>query len=138
MTLPAKIQASILSWVGESSAGPSEPAARGDDAATTETYQYPLLTPADLFSLSSKGLAAGSPGVVVKDGFLGREQASRAYDGESILRIRFEKKAHHDCLYYINGVLGPTCRAKLALRLGHSDDVFGVCKVVRGGIHVLG
>eukprot|EP00752_Nemacystus_decipiens_P002980 g2766.t2 len=79
MALPAKIQASILSWVGESSVDPSSPAASGDDAAATEKYQHPLLTPADLFSLSSEGLAAGSPGVVVKDRFLGREQASRAY-----------------------------------------------------------
>lgn len=92
MALPAKIQASILSWVGESSAAaPSEPAATEDSAAASaaapERYRYPhpLLTPADLFSLSSEALAAGSPGVVVKDGFLGREHALRAYDGESFL-----------------------------------------------------
>lgn len=78
MALPAKLQASILSWVGESSAVPSQPVATEDG----ETYPYPLLTPADLFSLSSEGLAAGSPGVVVKDGFLGREEASRAHEGE--------------------------------------------------------
>lgn len=92
MALPAKIQASVLSWVGESSAAPSEPAAAGDDAASTERYQYPLLTPADLFSLSSEGLAAGSPGVVVKDGFLGREQASRAYNGERFLLLGLRRK----------------------------------------------
>lgn len=94
MVLPAKLQASILSWVGESWELPSEPAAAAAAAETTaaaaaagqqqqeECCCYPLLTPADLFSLSSKGVAAGSPGLVVKDGFLGREQALRCYEGE--------------------------------------------------------
>ncbi|CAM9544677.1 unnamed protein product [Pylaiella littoralis] len=91
MTLPAKLQTSILSWVGESSEPRSEPvaAAPAAVAAATATGReeksgsnsyYPLLTPADLFSLSSQGVAAGSPGVVVKDGFLGREQALRSYE----------------------------------------------------------
>lgn len=94
MALPAKLQASILSWVGESPTVPSRPVATEDGdvddaAAAHEKHRYPvlLLTPADLFSLSSEGMAAGSPGVVVKDGFLGREQAFRAYEGESVLLV---------------------------------------------------
>lgn len=99
MALPARLQASILSWVGESPEPPPETAAAATAVAAQTTaaaarrqeeqqqqYCYhPLLTPADLFSLSSKGVAAGSPGVVVKDGFLGREQALRCYEGEVCL-----------------------------------------------------
>lgn len=85
MVLPAKIQASILSWAAESSEVPSKPAAAAEAPVAPEersNWNYPLLTPGDLFSLSSEGVAAGSPGVVVKDGFLGREQALRSYEGE--------------------------------------------------------
>lgn len=110
MTLPAKLQASILSWVGESSEPRSEPvvAAPAAVAAATATGReeksgsnsyYPLLTPADLFSLSSQGVAAGSPGVVVKDGFLGREQALRSYEGETcfLLLVSCKVCAFHYC-----------------------------------------
>lgn len=114
MALPAKIQASILSWIGESSAAPSEPAAT-EDGAAPEKYQYPLLTPADLFSLSSEGLAAGSPGVVVKDGFLGQEQASRAYQGESVLLFGLRRKPiWHFCFVFVGS--GDQHVGKLALR----------------------
>lgn len=83
MALPAKLQASILSWVEGGSAAPSKPVSTGRDANDVFNASN-LLTPADLFSLSSRGLAAGSPGVVVKDGFLGREQALRAYEGDFV------------------------------------------------------
>lgn len=82
MVLPAKVQASIMSWLDESST--AVPSGQSGPAAAEDDYSYPVLTPADLFSLSSRGFAAGSPGVVVKDGFLGREQALRAHAGESI------------------------------------------------------
>jgi len=82
MALPAKLQANILSWVEDGSAAPSKPVSTEEDDVYNASN---LLTPADLFSLSSLGLAAGSPGVVVKDGFLGREQAVRAYEGDSVL-----------------------------------------------------
>lgn len=80
MVLPAKVQASIMSWLDESSA--AVPSGQSGPAAAEDDYSYPVLTPADLFSLSSGGFAAGSPGVVVKDGFLGREQALQAHAGE--------------------------------------------------------
>ncbi|CBJ30213.1 [Skp1-protein]-hydroxyproline N-acetylglucosaminyltransferase, family GT60 [Ectocarpus siliculosus] len=90
MALPAKVQASIMSWLDESStaiaSGQSEPAAAEDD------YSYPVITPADLFSLSSGGFAAGSPGVVVKDGFLGREQALQAHAAALEVENRGEMK----------------------------------------------
>lgn len=82
MALPAKLQASILSWVDGGSAAPSKHGSTKQDADVFNASS--LLTPADLFTLSSRGLAAGSPGVVVKDVFLGREQALRAYEGGSM------------------------------------------------------
>ncbi|CAN0235917.1 unnamed protein product, partial [Ectocarpus fasciculatus] len=76
MVLPAKVQASIMSWLDESST--AVPSGQSGPAAAEDGHSYPVLTPADLFSLSSRGVEAGSPGVVVKDGFLGREQALQA------------------------------------------------------------
>lgn len=87
MVLPVKLQASILSWVGEGPAESSQHSGKDDGSTSIQTHSYPLLTPADLFSLSSQGMAAGSPGVVVKDGFLGQEQAMRARMGEMCLHL---------------------------------------------------
>lgn len=87
MALPVKLQADILSWIGDDASEPSEPALSlpsfiGEgEAETRQQATNPSLNPADLFSLSNAGAAAGSPAVVVKDGFLGRAQALRAYEG---------------------------------------------------------
>lgn len=48
-----------------------------DDGATA-----PFLTPGDLFCLSDSAATAGSPCVVVKDGFLGSIKALEAFEGE--------------------------------------------------------
>ena len=87
MALPVKLQASILSWIGDNVSQPLEDAlplpsvSEEGEGETREQVTYPFLNPADLFSLSNAGAAAGSPCVVVKDGFLGRAQALRAYEG---------------------------------------------------------
>lgn len=87
MALPAKLQASILSWIHDDASTPSEPAlplssvsGEGENK-TRQEVKNSLLSPADLFSLSNAGAAAGSPCVVVKDEFLGRAQALQAYEG---------------------------------------------------------
>ncbi|CAM9405116.1 unnamed protein product, partial [Laminaria digitata] len=86
MALPVKLQASILSWIGNDASEPSEPALplssvrREGEGETREQVTNPRLSPADLFSLSNAAAAAGSPCVVIKDGFLGRAQALRAYE----------------------------------------------------------
>lgn len=93
MPLPVKLQASILSWVGET---PPTAAARAAVATTTkspvrheeeqggklEEEVCSCLSAADVFLLSDAAAAAGSPCVVVKDGFLGQEETSRVYQGE--------------------------------------------------------
>lgn len=98
MPLPVRLQATILSWVGETAT-----ATEGDIPGVLETTLSPsraepaedaetkikdesvpmssCLSPADLFSLSDEAAAAGSPCVVVKDGFLGREEALRVHKG---------------------------------------------------------
>lgn len=87
MALPVKLQASILSWISDDASEPSEPSlslpsVSGEGVGKTrQQVTNPFLNPADLFSLSNAGAAAGSPCVVVKDGFLGRSQALRAYEG---------------------------------------------------------
>ena len=87
MALPVKLQAGILSWIGDDASEPSEPAlslpslSGEGEGETRQKVTNPFLNPADLFSLSNAGAAAGSPSVVVKDGFLGRAQALRAYEG---------------------------------------------------------
>lgn len=90
MALPPKLQTNIMSWVGDNSTPPSDTALPHTGAYVTGEGDrqpngdctYPCLSPADLFSLSNAAAAAGSPCVVIKDRFLGREQALRAYEGE--------------------------------------------------------
>lgn len=48
-----------------------------DDGETS-----PFLTPGDLFCLSDSAATAGSPCVVIKDGFLGSVKALEAFEGE--------------------------------------------------------
>lgn len=91
MVLPVKLQASILSWMGEDSIpavdyaperAPDGPVV-AVERATTESDWYPALSPTDLFSLSNAAAAAGSPCVVIKDRFLGQEEALRVHEGKS-------------------------------------------------------
>lgn len=90
MVLPVKLQANILSWMANDSipALDSAPPRAPDDPVgaegrvRTECDWYTSLSPTELFSLSNTAAAAGSPCVVIKDRFLGKEQASRVHDGE--------------------------------------------------------
>lgn len=86
MSLPVKLQAGILSWVGDILPVPTEdagssPGGKDGKGESEAAVLDPCLSPADLFCLSTAGIAAGSPGFVIKDGFLGREQALRVYEG---------------------------------------------------------
>ena len=86
MALPAKLQRNILSWVGETAPTSSAtPKARvnGDERSLGSNNGLDhFLSPTDLFSLSDAAAVSGSPCVVVKDGFLGRENALRVHEGE--------------------------------------------------------
>lgn len=98
MALPVKLQARVLSWLGENqvpSSIPEPPEAPRDETGEDErqeainsNYCPSLsLSPMDLFSLNDIAAAAGSPCVVVKDGFLGRDHALRAHEGEDRLDL---------------------------------------------------
>ncbi|CAM9191310.1 unnamed protein product, partial [Ascophyllum nodosum] len=92
MALPAKLQRNILSWVGETAPTSSAtPKARvnGDERSLGSNNGLDhFLSPTDLFSLSDAAAVSGSPCVVVKDGFLGRENALRVH--EAALQIEEE------------------------------------------------
>lgn len=86
MALPAKLQHSILSWVGDdtkaSTATASVKVSSNEDGLDGTNDVDPTLSPMDLFSLSDAAAAAGSPCVVIKDNFLGREKAFDVHKGE--------------------------------------------------------
>lgn len=114
MPLPVKLQASILSWVGEKP--PTEPmpneeeaaVAAAAEAACSARYEeqsgglrcatsLSCLSAADLFLLSNAAAEAGSPCVVVKDDFLGQQEASRVYQG-----WLYRTHVHRCCLVAIS------------------------------------
>lgn len=83
MALPAKLQHSILSWVGNDTiASTSLKVSSDEDVLYGINDVDPTLSPMDLFSLSDAAAAAGSPCVVIKDNFLGREKAFGVHKGE--------------------------------------------------------
>lgn len=86
MALPVKLQRSILSWVGDdtivSPATVCVQVSSDEDGLDDTNDVDPTLSPMDLFSLSDAAAAAGSPCVVIKDDFLGREKAFGVHKGE--------------------------------------------------------
>lgn len=114
MALPVKLQANILSWMTKDSipALDSAPPRAPDDImgaeerASTKCDCVTSLSPTELFSLSSAAAAAGSPCVVIKDRFLGKEQASRVHDGElHTLLVEETARVWLDLLVYYYSLL---------------------------------